>query len=65
MLQIIGSVVNEVLSQKKPQNVKEELSRSRLEQILHQGHCMLGMHLVKLSCVIYQSRRMGNVIFTT
>lgn len=53
MLQIINSVVNEVLNQKIPQNVKGELSRSRLEQILHQGHCMFGMHLVMFSCVIY------------
>lgn len=55
MLQSISSVVNEVLGLKIP-TVKGELSRSRLEQILHQGHCVFGMHLVMLSCVIFQSR---------
>lgn len=52
----IRFVVNEVLGQKRP-TAKGELSRSRLKQILHQGHCMFVMHLVMLFCAIYQSGR--------
>lgn len=54
MVHSISSLVNEVLGQKML-SVKGELSRSRFEQILHQGHSMFGVHLVMLSCVIYQS----------
>lgn len=45
----IRSVVNEVLGQKRP------IVKSRLEQTLHQGHCMFGMHFVMLFRVICKS----------